>query len=148
MFYYKLTFPQQSLYVKAQEIAQEYTDPEVRAVYERAAKTFRLPFLDYFRPRGGEVTFPGIIETGGKETHYPYDFSMPRVMTDEKVMIRTPPNNILEEKPNPLSTYQFSKEPGKNIPKDDWDALFGNVRDPRCFLPSPQSIAIFPTLLI
>jgi len=109
--------------VKVQQIAAKYTDPAVRAVYQEAAKNFRLPYWDYFRPRGGKVQFPGIIDGEG-DTSYPYDFSMPRVLTEEWVMVRTTPNNELVKVRNPLNSYSFPQEQSKTIPDAEWELLF------------------------
>jgi tyrosinase len=107
---------QQSLYLRVVDIAGRYDEPH-KSKYLKAAQNFRLPFWDYFRPRAGEVTFPGIIKNG--MTSYPYDYSCPKVFTAPEIMIRQYPKNNLVKSPNPLSTFKFEK----GTMTEDWNKL-------------------------
>jgi tyrosinase len=109
----------QTIYLKMVDIAQAY-DPPYRQRYLDAAKSFRLPYLDYFRPRGGEVTFPGqsLNDDDGK-TSFPYDFRLPDILNEKKVALRLPPQNVLQyDIDNPLYTYHFTQANGQLPPAD------------------------------
>lgn len=101
-------------------IADEYTE-EYKAQYMKAAQEFRLPYWDYYRPRGGRVKFPGIIDNG--MTAFPYDYSCPEVFTTKELMVRMPPNNTPKSIKNPLFSYKFDKD----IMGDDWEKIGLNV---------------------
>ena len=107
----------------AVEIADSY-DEQYKGRYQKAALRFRLPFWDYYRPRGGEVKFPGIINNG--LTSYPYDYSCPKVFTTEFIMIKRAPDDKLVPIKNPL--YDFSFPSGGLLEKRDWDSLSTDVR--------------------
>jgi tyrosinase len=96
------------------EVAKLYDEP-YRTQYTQAAHRFRLPFWDYYRPRGGEVTFPGIVKGG--LTSFPYDYSCPKVFTSPSIMVRMfPDNKLVKLDENPLHSYHF--ETGKRLPED------------------------------
>lgn len=75
--------------------------------YIEAAKQFRLPYWDYYRPRNYEVTVPGVFD--GEITTAPFDYHMPQIFTLPKVMIKTLPDNELREMDNPLFKYDFAE---------------------------------------
>lgn len=102
------------------EIAEEFPQSQ-RPKYRAAVKKFRLPYWDYYRPRGhGKTTFPG-VKFGGGKTSFDWDFSIPQIFTLEKVMIRTPENDELHLADNPLNWFSFPKT--GSIPEDEWSIL-------------------------
>ena len=110
------------------EIANEYDVPH-KGRYRAAADRFRLPFWDYFRPRGGPVTFPGVIDNA--LTSYPYDYSAPILLTESKIMVRQVPDDELVLKSNPLCQFKF----GSGLLKADWETKNQNVSDVSYFQP-------------
>lgn len=102
------------------EIAGKYDQPH-RQRYLDAAKSFRLPYLDYFRPRGGNVSFPGISR--GSKTSFPYDFRLPDIFNEQKVALKLPPHDNLQTGiDNPLYTYKFTPQSGQ-LPQRDQNAI-------------------------
>lgn len=88
------------------DIVREY-DRSIQPKYRAAAKAFRLPYWDYFRPRDVDAKFPGITFEGNR-TRYGYDFRMPDIFNVEDVMIRMPPYDRLEIRKNPLYSFKFT----------------------------------------
>ena len=108
------------------EISGKY-DPPYRQKYLDAAKAFRLPYLDYFRPRDGEVKFPGISQNA-TETSFPYNFRLPDILNEKKVALRLPPHDELRyDIDNPLYTYKFTKEHGQ-LPDSDQEQIVSRSR--------------------
>ncbi len=113
---------QQALYLRMIEIANKYS-PEFQNDYVNAAQLFRLPFWDYYRPRGGPVEFPGVVDQ--EKTSFPYDYSLPRVLTEKTISVRIHPHNELKQLPhNPFRFYEF--QPG-SLPPDEWDLFAEDV---------------------
>ena len=56
------------------EIVESFTEP-FKSQYREAALRFRLPYWDYYRPRGYDATFPGVRKEG--ETYFEIDFAVP-----------------------------------------------------------------------
>ncbi|KAK7753914.1 hypothetical protein SLS62_004012 [Diatrype stigma] len=81
-------------YLAMLEIAKRFDEP-YKSEYQEAAQRFRLPFWDYYRPRGGEVAFPGIVKDS--LTSFPYDYSCPKVFTSASIMVRMHPDNKLSD---------------------------------------------------
>ena len=105
---------QQSLFCKMVELADKYKGSE-KTKYQAAAKKFRLPYWDYFRPRGAQVKFPGIINNG--VTTYKYDFSLPKIFTEETIMIKKWDVPLPFPMKNPFRSYTF---PAGGIRKEEW----------------------------
>jgi len=98
------------------EIAGKFNPPH-RQRYLDAAKLFRMPYLDYFRPRGGSVSFPGVGPGG--QTTFPYNFTLPDILNEPKVALRVPPlDEIKYDNDNPLYNYKFSAAGGQ-LPQSD-----------------------------
>jgi len=111
-----LTIFKQTIYLIMVEIANTYKEPH-RSRYVAACKEFRLPYLDYFRPRGGRVEFPGVVN--GRMTSFPYDFRLPDIFSVQKVTVRTAPDDVADANfDNPLYTYKFNDATGR-LPRDD-----------------------------
>lgn len=96
-------------------------DPESeRADQLKAAKKFRLPYWDYWKPRGGPVTFPGVV-TDGKQTNFAYDFRIPDIFVAKKVMVRQPEKrNQLDAIDNPLVSFTFPEKGSSELWGDVW----------------------------
>jgi tyrosinase len=95
-------------------IAKWYDKP-YQATYLAAARAFRLPYWDYFRPRDVDARFPG-IKLEGNRTRFEYDFRMPDILNVREVMVRVPPYDNLELRGNPLYTFRFTNK--LNLDKD------------------------------
>ena len=88
--------------------------------YRQAAQKFRLPYFDYYRPRSQSyTTFPGVSDDG--TTSFPYDFSMPQVLTVEKVMLMKPGATALSLEDNPLNFFAFPRS--GSIPESQWQVI-------------------------
>lgn len=108
---------EQTLYKKMQDIAALYTDPARRAIYQEAVKKFRLPFIDYHRARNYDATFPGVRNPQNGSTSYPYDFSLPQVLTLANITVRDFPTDTIRTISNPLASFRF---PPGSISEQDW----------------------------
>lgn len=130
---------QQALYRQIENVAQRFgksdkVSPEQKEKYLKAAKQFRLPFIDYFRPRGYARMIPGKREfddptpIGGmyprlrgtaQMTWVPYDYSLPQIFTLPKIMVKTLPNNELKAVRNPFFSFDI---PEGSISELEWKA--------------------------
>ena len=70
---------QQTIYKRMIELAEQYPDDPKRHV--EAAKLFRFPYWDYYRPRAWNAEFTGIMLDHGNMTKAPVDFRMPLIFT-------------------------------------------------------------------
>jgi tyrosinase len=111
-----LAMLEQTIYKRMADLAEQYPAAN-KQTYRDAVKKFRLPYWDYYRPRGKAVTFPGVVNNGTTTTAT-YDFSVPQIFTVEKIMLKTPTKNQLEAKDNPLRLFNFPKT--GSIPADQW----------------------------
>lgn len=97
------------------ELVQGWVPEVHRADQLKAANNFRLPYWDYWKPRGGPVTFPGVRNK--KQTSHDYDFRMPDIFVAIKVMVRKPDVAELVPIDNPLAFFEFpEKEPAEVWP--------------------------------
>ena len=104
------------------EIAKRYNG-DLQDVYLNAVAQFRIPYWDYFRPRGGAVKFPGVVDKG--ETSFPYDYSLPRIFTEKSVSVRLYPDDKLTSLGrNPFNYYGFNDKASSKI---EWDVFARNV---------------------
>jgi tyrosinase len=108
---------EQTLYKKMQNIAASYTDPARKAVYQEAVKKFRLPYIDYHRARNYDAVFPGVVDPNQGSTSYPYDFSLPQVLTLENITVKDFPGDTVRTIPNPLAHYKF---PNGSVSENEW----------------------------
>ena len=118
-----LAMLEQALYIRMFDIARQFDEPH-RNRYETAAQEFRLPYWDYYRPRGTNAKFPGVINNGS--TADPYDYGAPRIVTQQQIMIPVPPRNEIRQRHNPLCYYVFKGHRG-TIPNREWDILSKDV---------------------
>jgi tyrosinase len=97
------------------KIAESFQKEQHRNLYRKAVKKFRLPYWDYYKPRGGEFSVPGLKSNG--KTSFPFDYRLPDIFTRENVTLRTVENqNELTSVPNPLKSFKFPpKESGVDI---------------------------------
>jgi tyrosinase len=109
---------EQTTYKRMADLAEQYPAAN-KQTYRDAVKKFRLPYWDYYRPRGKAVTFPGVVNKGTTTANY--DFSVPQIFTVAKVMLKTPAKNQLESKDNPLHLFNFPKTGG--IPANQWTII-------------------------
>ncbi|KAK3717680.1 hypothetical protein LTR37_005747 [Vermiconidia calcicola] len=116
-----LSMIEQTIFAKMLEIAEKFPQAN-KQTYREAAKKFRMPYWDYYRPRGKDVTFPGVISKG--TTSAKFDFSLPQIFAVEKVMLKTPTKNQLELHDNPLHLFSFPK--AGSIPLNQWNMIGAN----------------------
>ena len=108
---------EQTIYKKMQDIAALYSDPNRKRVYQEAVKNFRLPFIDYHRPRNYDATFPGVVDPNRGSSSYPYDFSLPQILTLANVTVRDFPADNIRTISNPLASYRF---PAASVSEQEW----------------------------
>lgn len=98
-----------------------------------AAQRFRLPYWDYWKPRGGSTEFPGIGGSKGKgTTEFQYDFRLPDIFVAPFVMVRV--GGKLVPIDNPLASYTV---PRPSNP-DAWPGVsngFTTARQPSAAAP-------------
>ena len=104
------------------ELADKYPAAE-KEKYKAAAQKFRLPYWDYFRPRGGPVRFPGIVDGGS--TTFRYNFNLPRIMWEDELTVKRWDSDKPVRFPNPFRFFKFPSKGG--IPGDNWSILDRNV---------------------
>lgn len=103
------------------EIAQGWVPEVERAGQIKAANNFRLPYWDYWKPRGrGLVTFPGVVNDDGKRTSFKYDFRIPDIFVATKVMVRRPEVAKLVPMDNPLVSFSFPKKESDQAWDTEW----------------------------
>ncbi|CVL09423.1 related to tyrosinase precursor (monophenol monooxygenase) [Fusarium proliferatum] len=115
-----LAMLEQTIFRQVDNVAKRFSESsevseEDKQKYKAAAKKFRLPYWDYHRPRGGPVTFPGVVD--GTTTTSPYDFHAPRIFTKKRVMVKRLPDNKLIDMPNPFFQFEFDENGSARI---DW----------------------------
>jgi len=115
---------QQTLFRQIANIAKRFSEsPSVseqdKEKYIVAAENFRLPYWDYFRPRGYQRSCPGV--THGSTTTVPYDYHAPQIFTLPRIMIKSLPDNKLVAMANPLFKFDFVKFEDQKDPRNiDW----------------------------
>jgi tyrosinase len=109
---------EQTIYQNMVVIARKYEQPH-RDRYEKAAKAFRLPYLDYFRARDDRgVKWPGPRE----DQWHKYDFRLPDIFNEPRINVKLAPLDTIQEIDNPLYAYRFKTETGQ-LPPDDWKTV-------------------------
>ena len=105
------------------EIAKSFDEPHKNA-YLDAAQLFRLPYWDFYRPRKEKETiFPGVVQ--GQKASFPFDYSVPKILSESNIMVRKPPHNKLEVLDrNPLGSFEFSKF---KVSDKEWGLLFASI---------------------
>ena len=107
-----------------QEIAEQFHD---KGRYQKAAAEFRLPYWDCFRPRGFETHFPGVPDRRSDFTSFGYDFSLPKVLTEQNLMVYRPgAEDRLQAIKNPLYSFNFPRS-GSLTPQE-WRLSGARVR--------------------
>lgn len=116
---------EQSLFRQAANIVDRFnrstklSDAD-KKTYKDALDNFRLPYYDYYRPRGGKTEFPGVF--ANNKTVADYDYHLPLIFTTPQIMAKTLPDNEFVPVVNPFFNYRFepsdfSKDEWENIPK-------------------------------
>jgi tyrosinase len=96
--------------------------------YREAIQHFRLPYLDYYRPRGGTVSFPG-AGIGGM-TSFKYNFKLPGILVVEEVMVlKSAGDTTMSRIRNPLYSFVFEDPASRPsiIPDAQWDLITDRV---------------------
>ncbi|OMP87567.1 Tyrosinase [Diplodia seriata] len=94
---------EQTIFNSMGKIAEQFADPK----YKDAARTFRLPYWDYFQPR---------MRENGR-----IDFGLPRVLKEENLMVFRPgAKGSPVSMPNPLKSFTFPGTGG--LTEEDWSA--------------------------
>jgi len=106
------------------DLAKQWKTAENREKYHQAALQFRMPYWDYYRPRGNRVNFPGIIKNGF--TSFAYDYSSPIAFTVDKINVRTAPDDKWTTMANPLHHWDFEED---FVPEKDWVSSKAYVQD-------------------
>ena len=117
---------QQTIFHEMINVAEKYPENK-RQKYFDAVKKWRLPYWDYYRPRGGAVSFPGVdknFDETEKITTFDYDCGAPTILTIPQVMVRTTEKDELEPLANPLVTFHLPQQHG--LSSDDWERLTGS----------------------
>ena len=86
--------------------------------YFAAVRRWRLPYWDYFRPRGGPVTWQAVGP--GDMTDSAFDCGIPDVFTFPSLMIRTSLAGNLAPYTNPLLKFKFPAEQDGGLDQNDW----------------------------
>jgi hypothetical protein len=97
--------------------------------YLAAADRWRLPYWDYHRPRGGKVTFPGVVREGTTESHY--HVNLPLIFSAAQIMVHEPGNMELTPHDNPFASFAFPKVGNQDrIPDIQWETVGKNRNNP------------------
>ncbi|KAG5799174.1 hypothetical protein H9Q69_001806 [Fusarium xylarioides] len=109
-----LAMMEQTLFRQVANVAERFSKSDIpeeqKKKYLAAAKQFRLPYWDYYRPRSyTKTTFPGVTNPDGTATA-PFDWGAPQIFTLPKVMVRRLPDNELVPMANPFFQFKFSDE--------------------------------------
>ena len=113
-----LAMIEQTIFKKMCDLAETFPDAN-KQTYLDAAMKFRLPYWDYYRPRGKKAKFPGVVNNG--TTTATYDFSVPEVCTVPQIMLKTPAANKLVVQNNPLYLFNFPQT--GSIPANQWTII-------------------------
>lgn len=108
-----------------ERIAGQFKDPK----YRDSARRFRLPYWDYLHAREAKQTvFPGVF--AGRKTSFPYDFRLPLVMKEDKLMVYRPGDEVSETRlaamDNPLKNFDFPQS--HSVAPEEWGVLEQQVR--------------------
>lgn len=88
------------------EIAERFP-ANIKGKYRQSLANWRLPYWDYFRPRAQKQTrFPGITRPNG-QTQFNYDYAIPQIFTNPKIMVCQTSDNKLVPIDNPFYRYMF-----------------------------------------
>jgi tyrosinase len=113
---------EQTLYRQMRNVAARFgrssklTERE-KQDYVEAVRQFRLPYWDYYRPRGSSIEIPGVVEDG--RTISPYNYRAPLVFTLPRIMVKALPDNEPRAIKNPLFQWEFLEA---DLSADEWKA--------------------------
>ncbi|KAJ1326981.1 tyrosinase [Microdochium nivale] len=130
---------EQTLFRQVANVAKRFSESDIpdeqKKKYLAAAQHFRIPYWDYFRPRGHKSSFPGVSNPENGTTTAPYDWGAPQILTLPEVMVRRLPDNELVAMPNPFFQFQFDSEQfkklaeGNQVPTELMNDLLNSVRE-------------------
>ncbi|GJC86338.1 tyrosinase [Colletotrichum liriopes] len=103
----------------AKRFSESDIPDEQKKKYLAAAQHFRIPYWDYYRPRGYNSSFPGVSNSKEGTTTAPYDWGAPQIFTLRQVMVRRLPDNELVSMPNPFFQFQFNSEQFEKLAKGE-----------------------------
>ncbi|KAL1618339.1 hypothetical protein SLS54_007316 [Diplodia seriata] len=120
-----LAMYEQTIYNTMSRIAGEFKDPK----YRDAARRFRLPYWDYLHAREAKTTvFPGVF--AGRKTSFAYDFRLPSVLKEDKLMVYRPGDEQTETRlvamDNPLKNFDFPQS--HSVAPEEWQVLEQQVQ--------------------
>ncbi|KAF5987868.1 Tyrosinase [Fusarium coicis] len=118
-----LAMMEQTLFRQVANVAKRFSESNIpdeeKKKYLDAAKKFRIPYWDYYRPRSyTKPIFPGVAKPEDGTTTGPLDFGAPQIFTVSKVMVRRLPDNKLIPMANPFLQFTFSLEQYTKIAGD------------------------------
>jgi hypothetical protein len=97
--------------------------------YLAAADRWRLPYWDYHRPRGGKVTFPGVVSEG--TTKSLYHVNLPLIFSAAQIMVHKPGDTGLTPHDNPFASFTFPKAGNQDrIPDVQWENVGKSRNNP------------------
>ncbi|KAG8355486.1 hypothetical protein FVEN_g6792 [Fusarium venenatum] len=109
-----LAMMEQTLFRQIANVAKRFSESDIpdeqKNKYLAAAHQFRLPYWDYYRPRGDKVIIPGVTNPKDGTTTSPYDWGAPQIFTLPEIMVRRLPDNKLIAMANPFFKFQFNSE--------------------------------------
>ncbi len=109
-----ITLKQSIFYNMIQVVEKDFQDE----TYYAAVRRWRLPYWDYYRPRGGPVTWRAV---GVNDmTNSDYDCGIPEVFTFPMLMIKTSLSGSPVPYPNPLQKFKFPAEKDGGLNSNDW----------------------------
>jgi tyrosinase len=86
--------------------------------YFDAVRRWRLPYWDYYRPRGGPVSWGSVGRDN--RTSFDYDCGIPDVFTFPFLKIRTTLKGDTAPFANPLLKFKFPAEEDGGLDTNDW----------------------------
>ncbi|KAF5719305.1 tyrosinase precursor (monophenol monooxygenase) [Fusarium globosum] len=118
-----LAMMEQTVFRQVANVAKRFSESNIpdeqKKKYLEAAKQFRLPYWDYYRPRAyTKPTFPGITNPKDGTTTGPLEWGAPQIFTMPEVMVKRLPDNELIPMANPFFQFAFSPEQLSKIKLD------------------------------
>lgn len=114
---------EQALYRQAANIVDRFNRSTKlsnadKAKYKTALENFRLPYYDYYRPRGGKTAFTGLFQNN--KTVADYDYHVPLIFTTSQIMAKILPDNEFVPVDNPFFNYHFAST---DLDDSEWKSV-------------------------
>lgn len=108
MIHLESDYIQQAVYAEVLKQANAFEDDQTKERYLKAASRFRFPYWDPCLPRQLDGPIPKVER---QPTSLPYEFGIPRMISNPEVYLRFPnsPGELVKVD-NPLYQYKFPKE--------------------------------------